>query len=55
LLHWGKSDTGLVEIVEIKDHPFFIGAIPSRIQKYRCQSAPIFFNFVAAAVQAKKK
>jgi CTP synthase len=21
--YWGKSDTGLVEIVEIKDHPFF--------------------------------
>jgi CTP synthase len=45
----------LVEIVEIKDHPFFIGAIPSRIQSTVANPHPIFVNFVAAAVQAKKK
>ena len=48
--------TGLVEIVEIEDHPFFIGV--QYHPEYKSTVAnphPIFVNFVAAAVQAKKK
>ena len=51
-----NPDTGLVEIVEIKDHPFFIGV--QYHPEYKSTVAnphPIFVNFVAAAVQAKKK
>ena len=51
-----NPDTGLVEIVEIKDHPFFIGV--QYHPEYKSTVAnphPIFVNFVAAAVQAKMK
>jgi CTP synthase len=51
-----NPETGLVEIVEIKDHPFFIGV--QYHPEYKSTVAnphPIFVNFVAAAVQAKKK
>ena len=50
-----NPDTGLVEIIEIKDHPFFIGV--QYHPEYKSTVAnphPIFVNFVAAAVQAKK-
>jgi CTP synthase len=50
-----NPDTGLVEIVEIEDHPFFIGV--QYHPEYKSTVAnphPIFVNFVAAAVQAKK-
>ncbi|MBP4141651.1 CTP synthase [Flavobacterium sp. P4023] len=51
-----NPDTGLVEIVEIKEHPFFIGV--QYHPEYKSTVAnphPIFVNFVAAAVQSKKK
>lgn len=50
-----NPDTGLVEIVEIEDHPFFIGV--QYHPEYKSTVAnphPIFVNFVAAAVKAKK-
>jgi CTP synthase len=51
-----NPQTGLVEIVEIEDHPFFIGV--QYHPEYKSTVAnphPIFVDFVAAAVQAKKK
>jgi CTP synthase len=51
-----NPDTGLVEIVEIKDHPFFIGV--QYHPEYKSTVAnphPIFVSFVAAAVKGKKK
>lgn len=51
-----NPDTGLVEIIEIKDHPFYIGV--QYHPEYKSTVAnphPIFVNFVAAAVKAKKK
>ena len=48
--------TGLVEIVEIENHPFFIGV--QYHPEYKSTVAnphPIFVSFVAAAVKAKKK
>jgi CTP synthase len=50
-----NPDTGLVEIVEIEDHPFFIGV--QYHPEYKSTVAnphPIFVNFVAAAVPKKK-
>jgi CTP synthase len=51
-----NPETGLVEIVEIQDHPFFIGV--QYHPEYKSTVAnphPIFVSFVAAAVLAKKK
>jgi CTP synthase len=51
-----NPQTGLVEIVEIEDHPFFIGV--QYHPEYKSTVAnphPIFVNFVAAAVKTKKK
>ena len=51
-----NPDTGLVEIVELADHPFFIGV--QYHPEYKSTVAnphPIFVSFVAAAVKAKKK
>ncbi|RMA78156.1 CTP synthase [Flavobacterium weaverense] len=51
-----NPDTGLVEIIEIEDHPFFIGV--QYHPEYKSTVAnphPIFVSFVAAAVKAKKK
>ena len=50
-----NPDTGLVEIVEIEEHPFFIGV--QYHPEYKSTVAnphPIFVNFVAAAVKAKR-
>jgi CTP synthase len=50
-----NPDTGLVEIVEIKEHPFFIGA--QYHPEYKSTVAnpqPIFVSFVAAMVKNKK-
>ncbi len=50
-----NPDTGLVEIVEIEEHPFFIGV--QYHPEYKSTVAnphPLFVNFVGAAVQAKK-
>jgi CTP synthase len=51
-----NPETGLVEIIELEDHPFFIGV--QYHPEYKSTVAnphPIFVNFVAAAVKAKKK
>ena len=45
-----NPDTGLVEIMEIPDHPFFIGVqyhpeLKSTVEK----PAPLFVHFIAAA------
>ena len=51
-----NPDTGLVEIVELADHPFFIGV--QYHPEYKSTVAnphPVFVSFVAAAVKAKKK
>ncbi len=50
-----NPDTGLVEIVEIENHPFFIGV--QYHPEYKSTVAnphPIFVSFVAATVIAKK-
>jgi CTP synthase len=50
-----NPDTGLVEIVEIKNHPFFIGV--QYHPEYKSTVAnphPIFVSFVAAMVKHKK-
>jgi CTP synthase len=50
-----NPDTGLVEIVEIKNHPFFIGV--QYHPEYKSTVAnpqPIFVSFVAAMVNHKK-
>ncbi|WPR70415.1 CTP synthase [Flavobacterium sp. NG2] len=50
-----NPDTGLVEIVEIEDHPFFIGVqYHPEYKSTVINPHPLFVNFVAAAVQAKK-
>lgn len=51
-----NPDTGLVEIVELKNHPFFIGV--QYHPEYKSTVAnphPIFVSFVAAMVKNKKK
>ncbi|KAF2517636.1 CTP synthase [Flavobacterium foetidum] len=51
-----NPDTGLVEIVELDNHPFFIGV--QYHPEYKSTVAnphPIFVNFVAAAVNTHKK
>ncbi|WP_291113588.1 CTP synthase [Flavobacterium sp. UBA6135] len=51
-----NPDTGLVEIIEIADHPFFIGV--QYHPEYKSTVAnphPIFVSFVAAAVQHKNR
>ena len=51
-----NPDTNLVEIVELTNHPFFIGV--QYHPEYKSTVAnphPLFVSFVAAAVKAKKK
>jgi CTP synthase len=50
-----NPDTGLVEIVEIEDHPFFIGVQYHPEYKSTVANPSYFVNFVAAAVKKKKK
>jgi CTP synthase len=50
-----NPDTGLVEIVEIEDHPFSLVCNTIQNIKYGCKPTSYFVNFVAAAVKAKKK
>ncbi len=50
-----NPETGLVEVVEIADHPFFIGV--QYHPEYKSTVAnphPLFVAFVAATVKAKK-
>ena len=49
-----NTETGLVEIIEIENHPFFIGV--QYHPEYKSTVAnphPLFVNFVAAAVKHK--
>lgn len=51
-----NPDTGLVEIVEVPKHPFFVGV--QYHPEYKSTVAnphPLFVHFVAATVEAKKK
>ncbi len=51
-----NPDTGLVEVIEIPDHPFFIGV--QYHPEYKSTVAnphPLFKGFVAATVKAKQK
>jgi len=49
-----NPDTGLVEIVEIENHPFFIGVQYHPEYKSTVDNPhPLFVNFVAAAVKSK--
>jgi len=51
-----NPDTGLVEIVELENHPFFIGVQYHPEYKSTVASPhPLFVSFVAATVKAKKK
>ena len=51
-----NPETGLVEIIEIEDHPFFIGVQYHPEYKSTVASPhPLFVSFVAATVKAKKK
>jgi CTP synthase len=50
-----NPETGLVEIVEIENHPYFIGV--QYHPEYKSTVAmphPLFVNFIAAAVKNKK-
>lgn len=53
----GKNpETGLVEVVEIPNHPYFVGVqyhpeLKSRVE----EPHPLFVSFVAAAIKYKKK
>ena len=50
-----NPDTGLVEIIELENHPFFIGV--QYHPEYKSTVAnphPLFVNFVAAMVKNKK-
>ncbi len=45
-----NTDTGLVEIIELKDHPFFIGAqFHPELKSTVEQPAPLFVSFIDAA------
>jgi CTP synthase len=51
-----NPETGLVEIIELKNHPFFIGV--QYHPEYKSTVAnphPLFVHFVAATVKTKKK
>ncbi len=51
-----NPETGLVEIVELEDHPFFIGVQYHPEYKSTVENPhPLFVNFVAATVKTKKK
>jgi CTP synthase len=56
LLSTGKNaETGLVEIIEIKDHPFFIGVQFHPELKSTVENPhPLFVAFVKAALEHKK-
>jgi CTP synthase len=51
-----NPETGLVEIVELENHPFFIGVQYHPEYKSTVENPhPLFVSFVAAVVKAKKK
>ncbi len=51
-----NPETGLVEIIEIENHPFFIGVqYHPEYKSTVLKPHPLFINFVAAAVKHKNK
>lgn len=51
-----NPENNLVEIVELKDHPFFIGAqFHPELKSTVDNPHPLFVNFVAAALNSSKK
>jgi len=51
-----NPDNGLVEIIELKNHPFFIGAqFHPELKSTVVNPHPLFVNFVAASLQHAKK
>jgi CTP synthase len=49
-----NPDTGLVEIVELEDHPFFIGVqFHPELKSTVANPHPLFVKFVKAALEAK--
>ncbi|WP_262506598.1 glutamine amidotransferase-related protein [Sphingobacterium sp. T2] len=50
-----NPETGLVEIVELKDHPFFVaGQFHPELKSTVANPHPLFVSFVAAALANKK-
>jgi CTP synthase len=51
-----NPENGLVEIVELKNHPFFVGAqFHPELKSTVINPHPLFVNFVAASLQFAKK
>lgn len=51
-----NPDNGLVEIIELKSHPFFVaGQFHPELKSTVANPHPLFVNFVAAALAHKKK
>ncbi|HRO72498.1 MAG TPA: gamma-glutamyl-gamma-aminobutyrate hydrolase family protein, partial [Saprospiraceae bacterium] len=57
LMASGKNpDSGLVEIIELKDHPFFIGVQFHPELKSTVENPhPLFISFIKAALQYKQR
>lgn len=50
-----NPDTKLVEVVELKDHPYFVGVqFHPELKSTVEEPHPLFVSFVAAAIKAKK-
>ena len=51
-----SPDGGLVEIVELPDHPFFIGVqFHPELKSRPVNPHPIFRDFVGAAIEQQKR
>ena len=51
-----NPDSKLVEIIELKNHPFFIGAqFHPELKSTVAKPHPLFVKFVAAAMEQTKK
>jgi CTP synthase len=51
-----SPDGGLVEIVEVEDHPWFVAAqFHPEFKSKPLQSHPLFADFIGAAIQRRKK
>ncbi|MEJ5285148.1 MAG: CTP synthase [Brevinematia bacterium] len=51
----GNSENGLVEIVELKDHPWFLGCqFHPEFQSSPIESHPLFTSFINAAIKYKE-
>ena len=50
-----NPDTGLVEIIELKDHPYFVaGQFHPELKSTVANPHPLFVSFVAASLANKK-